>query len=215
MEERSQKNQIMDYADKQPMNIDDFQEMYLFEILNSDPILLAETKAKTNEEIRGFIDEYIRPVADENGHAPVGLMQYYLQLWTDKDFYIWYHKNYDLSEEELEKLKLKAEECAEIFKKDMEELVILDPKILNMRFQEEIMGYTRKKNTLEIYKRLFSSGDIDDWYEKLMEDEELRKMYEMRYEWIEGAQEMNVKCQLLLTLIIRPQQQIKQFTHSR
>lgn len=97
----------------------------------------------------------------------------------------------------------------------MEELVILDPKILNMRFQEEIMGYTRKKNTLEIYKRLFSSGDIDDWYEKLMEDEELRKMYEMRYEWIEGAQEMNVKCQLLLTLIIRPQQQIKQFTHSR
>ena len=45
-----------------------------------------------------------------------------------------------------------------------------------------------------------------------MNDEELKKMYDMNYEWVPGAKDMNVKCHLCLTLLIRPQETLKNFT---
>lgn len=212
----SQTQHVMEFAEKQPISLDDFLNIYLFEITEADkrePIF-AETKERLNKNMRDFANEYLEPILDENGQAPSGMMQYYMQLWTDKDFYFWYAKDERTNEKELEEMRVKAEKSAEMFRMDMDELFKLDPKILNTKFQEDIMGYTRKRNTWEIYQRIFKVGnDIDEWYEILMNNVDLRKMYDMNYEWIEGAKEMNLKCQFAITMLIRPQQVMKNFAH--
>ena len=211
----SQTQQIMEFAEKQLMNIDDLREMYLFKFEKGDVDVYRQAKEKINHDITEFIKDYISPIGDEDNHAPSGMMQYYMRLWSDKDFYQWYGREERTNINELEELKIKAEASAKLFSQDLEVLVKFDPKILNAKFQEDIMGFTRKRNTWEIYQRLFKEGDIDDWYETLMKDEELKRMYDMNYEWIPGARDMNMKCQLCITLLIRPQTELKNFTHSR
>ena len=148
----SQNRQILEFAEKQPMNIDDFREIYLFKPNKEDEDVHREIKEFRNKEICDFIDEYIRPIADEDGHAPSGMLQYYIRLWTDKDFYLWYGKEHEnVINRDLEELKIKSDATAEIFKQDMEVLARLDPKILNTQFHaREILGKYTKKSLAKV-----------------------------------------------------------------
>ena len=211
----SQNAQIIEYAEKQPMNVHDFKDMYLFKFEKDENPLFSKAKKECNEEVERFANDVLSTICDDEGCAPSGMLQYYMRLWTDRNFYIWYGENGRTSYEELDIMKEKAEHTSKLFNQNMSILCREDPKIISAKFTEDIMGYTRKKNTWELYNKVFKYGNINDWYIKLMEDEKLRKMYDMDYEWVEGAKTMNAKCQMCLALLIQPQTQLKNFTNTK